>query len=426
MPTTDILLSTLRESLAPAQPVLAEALRACTGEVCDRHVEQVQRHIPTSHGLDESATRDDLPDVVEGVADALEHKDQLAKIRLLGPAHASARFGQAFSLEEVIAEYVILRQTMEQCIREQLGREMTAGERDGFQGAVDLLMMQVVASYTAQREAGLRLETAATSRFLGSIAHDLRNQLNSVMLAMQMLGETGRDVKEATQKAGLPGSEPMWKQLDELLGDVGECRQMMDSTIQTMTRVLEAERVRSGVTLRVRQVALRSLLQGLARSAGRNAGPAVGGRDATQENAAGVLADISIECPPELQIQTDPDLLSTVLSNLIGNAVKYAGYKPIHLHAGMEGPHRCRIEVRDQGPGIPPEMLEHLFEQFHRAGRSDSSGMGLGLFIARRAADLLSARLDVQSTPAKGCVFSIDLPSPPPTSITPETPPAAH
>ena len=61
-------------------------------------------------------------------------------------------------------------------------------------------------------------------------------------------------------------------------------------------------------------------------------------------------------------------------------------------------------------------MLEHLFEQFHRAGRSDNQGMGLGLFIARRAADLLSARLDVTSVSGQGCTFTIDFPSPPPAA----------
>src|SRR5690606_28091393 len=113
----------------------AEALRECTEEVCKRHVEAVQRYLPTSRDLDEGAVLDDLPEVVEGVADAMEHKDKVDKIRLLGPAHASARFGQGFSLEELITEYVILRQTMEQCIRETLKRSMTGEERDGFQAA---------------------------------------------------------------------------------------------------------------------------------------------------------------------------------------------------------------------------------------------------------------------------------------------------
>jgi signal transduction histidine kinase len=217
------------------------------------------------------------------------------------------------------------------------------------------------------------------------------------MLAMQMLAETGQDVKEASVRSGHSGgAEPMRHQLDELLADVGECRLMMDSTIQTMTRVLEAERVRGGVTLRVRDVALRPLLKGLSRSAGRK---------------SGVAADIRIDCPEGLRIRTDPDLLSTVLSNLVGNAVKYAGTTPILVRVDVRGRDRCRIEVCDQGPGISPEMLKHLFEQFHRAGRSDGEGMGLGLFIARRAAELLSARLDVESVPGHGCVFSIDLPT---------------
>jgi signal transduction histidine kinase len=112
-------------------------------------------------------------------------------------------------------------------------------------------------------------------------------------------------------------------------------------------------------------------------------------------------------------VWTDPDLLGTVLTNLVGNAVKYAPEKEIYFTATMAAGERCRIEVRDQGPGIPAKHMEKLFDKFERGARSDTGGLGLGLFIARRAADLLGAKIVAESELGRGSTFIIELPAPP-------------
>ncbi len=102
-----------------------------------------------------------------------------------------------------------------------------------------------------------------------------------------------------------------------------------------------------------------------------------------------------------------PVLLTGILRNLLRNAIDYtpAGGRVVVLcrHAGLE----LRIEVHDSGPGIPENMRSWLFEAFARADRTHPEGLGLGLFIVKRAADLLRHRIDVASNPGRGSCFAV-------------------
>jgi signal transduction histidine kinase len=71
----------------------------------------------------------------------------------------------------------------------------------------------------------------------------------------------------------------------------------------------------------------------------------------------------------------------------------------------------ARVEVRDQGIGIPPDQLERIFERFERAVSSRSyGGLGLGLYLARRAAEAHGGRIWAQVPPERGATFILELP----------------
>ena len=70
-----------------------------------------------------------------------------------------------------------------------------------------------------------------------------------------------------------------------------------------------------------------------------------------------------------------------------------------------------RIEVFDTGVGIPPEQLSKVFNAFHRVESSGSDGLGVGLFVVRRAVDLLGHRVEVRSAVGRGSWFTIRAPS---------------
>ncbi|NOX63411.1 MAG: PAS domain-containing sensor histidine kinase [Chloroflexi bacterium] len=112
-------------------------------------------------------------------------------------------------------------------------------------------------------------------------------------------------------------------------------------------------------------------------------------------------------------IYADRDRLMEVLANLLDNADKYtpAG-APIFVDARANDA-EVIIEVRDQGPGLPPAARERIFEKFYRTDNSDAQaayGYGLGLYVCRRLMEAQNGRVWAENHPQGGAVFSVALP----------------
>jgi signal transduction histidine kinase len=107
-------------------------------------------------------------------------------------------------------------------------------------------------------------------------------------------------------------------------------------------------------------------------------------------------------------------LLEHVVENLLTNVAKHTPQgTAVRLSAERVG-RRVRIEVRDEGPGIAPEDLPHVLDRFYRGGaptRRTSSGLGLGLALARQIVGAHGGELTVESAPGAGTVFRFDLPA---------------
>jgi signal transduction histidine kinase len=106
-------------------------------------------------------------------------------------------------------------------------------------------------------------------------------------------------------------------------------------------------------------------------------------------------------------VASHPRMLATILQNLIGNAIKYTDHGGILLGVRQRG-QAVAIEVIDTGIGIPAEALETIFDEFTQIDPS-RRGLGLGLSIAKRTADLLGHDLKVRSVPGRGTRFSLEL-----------------
>jgi signal transduction histidine kinase len=127
-------------------------------------------------------------------------------------------------------------------------------------------------------------------------------------------------------------------------------------------------------------------------------------------------AGVDLVTPEEhVTAETDPDLVTTILTNLLDNALR-------HTPRGGRIEVVCRqdrgaalIEVSDTGPGIPPEHLPHVFDRLYRVDparqRDSGEGSGLGLAIVRRAVTLLGGEISVHNTPGRGATFRVRLPS---------------
>ncbi|WP_368738234.1 GAF domain-containing sensor histidine kinase [Corallococcus exiguus] len=121
---------------------------------------------------------------------------------------------------------------------------------------------------------------------------------------------------------------------------------------------------------------------------------------------------VHFEGPEELVTVADPDRVRQVLENLVANALKHSPPgRPVDIRlqaqARPEGPW-VRVTVSDQGMGIPSEQLPTLFERFTRG--SDSKGLGIGLYLARRIAEAHGGTLEVVSTSRAGTCFGLSLP----------------
>ena len=133
-------------------------------------------------------------------------------------------------------------------------------------------------------------------------------------------------------------------------------------------------------------------------------------------SAAAALKEIRLvcDCPPDLALFSNRDLLNIILGNLINNAVKYSPpATAVTVEAGMDGP-QVRLQVRDQGYGIEPEEMERIFEEFYRTRRArelERDGTGLGLSIVKRAVEALDGRLTVHSELDKGTTFQVFFPA---------------
>lgn len=372
-----------------------------------------RRHIPSMARLSDDEVIDDLPEAIKAIADALaDGKAANEHLGLIGGTHGLTRFHQGVSAAEFAMEYPLLRQVLMGHLRQELGRDLCGDEADGLHTLVDRLIQLSCVGFTTLQEKEIRLSNEATGRHLAMMSHDLRNTLNAAMLSMQMVRERMREL----EPAGPPD-------LPELLNDMDDCRRMAMGAVESMTRVLEAERLRVGrVPLTFQQVDLCSLLKSVRTASMRASGQPFSG---VGERADG-LSQVEIDCEDATIVRTDPDLLSTILQNLIGNAIRYAGDAPIRLVARKTST-ECTLLVDDEGPGIAPEQLKSIFGLFRRGtqsqaiqtSRGEYAGSGLGLFIARRAAELLGARLDVQSTLGKGTTFSLSLPNEPPDPSPP-------
>jgi two-component system, sensor histidine kinase len=115
---------------------------------------------------------------------------------------------------------------------------------------------------------------------------------------------------------------------------------------------------------------------------------------------------------PRLMLQTDPVLLQRLLRNLLHNAVKFTDQGRVSIDVEVIGA-EIRISVSDTGPGIPADQQQRIFEEFYQVDnpeRDRAKGLGLGLSIVDRLAQLMGGRIAVSSQMGCGAVFSLSIP----------------
>jgi signal transduction histidine kinase/CheY-like chemotaxis protein len=232
-----------------------------------------------------------------------------------------------------------------------------------------------------QRTRQLEEANAAKRRFLAAASHDLRQPMVSIGLLVGLLRE---------QLASGP-----------LLRIVERLQEASATMEHLLKRLLDLSRLQAG-TVRVQRqaVPLHGLMLGIA------------ARHADHAERKGLRLLVA---PTPAVVEADPVLLDQILSNLVGNAVRYTQRGGVLLGVRPAGGAAWRLAVWDTGPGIPAAQHEAIFGEFVRGSEmfeagDAQTGLGLGLAIVQRSAELLGTSAELRSEVGRGTCFSVLLP----------------
>ncbi|MGB9067259.1 MAG: response regulator [Candidatus Acidiferrales bacterium] len=255
-------------------------------------------------------------------------------------------------------------------------RERTA-ELETAKGEVEAFSQSVV---KAKEE--LERSSKFKDQFLSTMSHELRTPLNAVLGFSDLLGEDRYGPLNEKQRRYVNHISTGGKHLLRLINDILDLSRIEAGRLQ-----LTIETVRVDTSLSEAC----DTLQPLASKKNHNL----------------------IKHPaPGLSVRADGTRLKQILMNLIGNAVKFTpDGGTIELAAKKIDDH-VRLEVRDSGPGIPPDEQKRIFEAFYRLTQNAKAaeGSGLGLAITQRLVELHGGKLGLESEPGRGSCFFFTLP----------------
>ena len=291
----------------------------------------------------------------------------------IGPSatrHGAELLGLGFTLSQVVHDYGDVCQAVTSIALEQ-NAPITTEEFHILNRCLDTAIAESVTEHgriTTESRLSEEIER------LGSLAHEIRDMLNTALIALDIL-------KRGT--VSLNGSTGA-----VLARSLIEIKNVVDRTLSDV-------RLSANVQRRER-VALTTFLEEIA----------VAARLTTDNRSQEFVIE---QIDPELFVDVDPQLLASAVNNLLNNASKYSPANGRITLRAVRHDVRIRIEIEDECGGIPQGGGD-LFEPFGERRAADRTGMGLGRTIARRAVRAQGGDISVRNMPGKGCVFVIELP----------------
>ncbi len=242
-------------------------------------------------------------------------------------------------------------------------------------------LKRLQAEIQAERDTLIELQKQREQLF-EFIVHDLKNPLSTIQVGLELLHGREDNPPSAQQQLHrlCDTAHYMGRMIQNIL-DIGRAEQMG----------LELHKSRIGLSAWIPH-----LLQELETQARRKS------------------HELTWDCPEHLEVEADPDFLRRLLLNLVDNALKYSppgSRTNIQARTAENG---VRLEVRDQGRGIPEHMREHVFGKFVRLeeeGAKTRSSSGLGLAFCQLVAEAHEGRIWIEENEPSGSVFILELPS---------------
>ncbi|MCC5806133.1 MAG: HAMP domain-containing histidine kinase [Opitutales bacterium] len=284
-----------------------------------------------------------------------------------------------------------LPQTWKVIFRTRGDKVLAAGRRDtaeieGLEQNLLSLNAELSNRTRELHKANAELERLNTlkNRFLGIAAHDLRTPLGVIMAYSELLEDEAAPAMEAEHRGFVSAIRSSSEFMLTLINDLLDV-----ATIESGKLTLERETVDLPVVLAA-NVALNRIL-------------------AARKNIALAFAP-----PPDFPaVSLDRVKFEQVMNNLLGNAVKYSEPGTTTTVALTRRDGKAEITVSDEGPGIPREKMDQLFQPFSRVGTrttGNEPSTGLGLLIARKIVEGHGGRIRVDPTAKRGTTFVLELP----------------
>ena len=338
--------------------------------------EQV-RQLPGAAGLDTPTINNEVPQLLDNLAEALGTGDE-TETNGISTEHGLLRWQAGFDVTEVVAEYNILRQ----CLQD-------AAERDGilFAGKTLHVINQVFDD--AIGKAVKAFETMMTIQLqhrhdehLAFLLHDLRTPLEALSLATTLLE---RSLPVDTRTSGIDSA------LSVLRGNINRLSKRVRLVLSTASGIGKSFHPQfTSLNLHTQVEKVARDFEPLAVSVG---------------TALRNLIDDQVE------VYSDEILLGQIFENLLSNALKFTSQGVIEIGA-REASDGQSVEcwVKDSGEGIPLAQIERIFERFETGSEPEQSGLGLGLAIVKEIIELHKGEISVQSEPGMGSTFTFLLP----------------
>jgi len=362
---------------------LGELILAEGGELLAEWRRQV-RELPSARNLDRPTLDDHIPQLLEEIAEALKERrdESIPAVMLEGtpPAHGIQRLEDGFDLEEVVAEYNILRGSIHD-LAEEHGIDIRGTTFHILNRVLDTAIGLAVQTYATQRALEVKQRR---EEYLAFVAHDLRTPLSAVSLSASLL-ELSLEGQRADPQISLAFStlQRNLKQIEELVSMV-----LKENTVEAGESTEKLARRRFDLWPHVESVF-------------RNLAPVAATNSTTLVN----------EVPAELAVFADAGVLTRILQNLISNAIRYSPRGHVTVAARMadaDGSVEC--SVSDDGDGISSEMLEKVFEKYETDHEQENS-TGLGLAIVKELVEAHGGMVCVRSEKGNGTTFRFKLPA---------------